>query len=79
MSATHDYPAKLIPAKRLDGTHVLVGQSGGLSAVYEVNDGAMGGLAVDTEHGTLYLNPEDEVSVYDPNGWGDEHIEAANG
>lgn len=65
MTDTHDHAVKLLPAKRLDNTHVLIGESGGLSAVYSVEDGAMGGLAVETEHGTLYLNHEDEVSVLD--------------
>lgn len=64
---THDHPTKSIPATALDDTHVLVGDSGGLSAVYEVSHSAAmtGLLCVETEHGPLYLDPDHDYVVYD--------------
>jgi hypothetical protein len=58
MSDVHDYDTKLVAAERLDSTMVLVGESGGLSAIYGVKGSSVmpGMLAVETEHGTLYLD-----------------------
>lgn len=65
---THDYTAKTISVKSLNSTHVLVGESGGLSAVYGVEKSYVmpGCVAVETEHGTLYMDAEDDfVTVLD--------------
>lgn len=66
MGGTHDYDTTFVLARDLDSTHVLVGESGGLSAVYN-NAGAssvmMGFVVIETEHGTLYLDPEEECEV----------------
>lgn len=66
--STHDHPTKQVLGKDLDSTMVLVGQSGGLSAIYETNpsDLAFGMVVVETEHGPLYLDPDEEQTVYDP-------------
>jgi hypothetical protein len=68
MSETHDYQTRTLKPIRLGSTHVLVGESGGLSAVY-TNDGpssAMPGLIrIETEHGPLYLDPDEDVEVLD--------------
>lgn len=80
--STHDYPTKMILAKDLNDTHVLVGESGGLSAVYDsAPSSAMPGLTwVETEHGPLYLDPDHEYAVYNPVGWDDDHVmDTANG
>lgn len=65
---THDHPTKLIPPADLDSTHVLVGESGGLCAIYD-NDGnsnVMPGLIrLETEHGPLYLDPDEPAPVLD--------------
>lgn len=57
-------PHKLITASELNSTHVLIGESGGLSAVYDVYTSySFGGLAVETEHGTIYVDADDEITV----------------
>lgn len=65
-TTTHDYPTTPRLGADLDETCVLVGDSGGLSAVYEANpSSAMTGLMiVETEHGPLYLDPEEEYLIY---------------
>lgn len=68
MSATHDYDTVQINAEDLDGTHTLVGACGGLSSVFEVFDTFNGGvdgilLEVQTEHGSLFLAPDESVEV----------------
>lgn len=77
MPETHDFPTRTVHAKDLDHTHVLVGESGGLSAVYDSSpSSAMPGLTcVETEHGPLYLDPDHGYEVYDSTGWSEEHIE----
>lgn len=67
MPDTHNYPTKLVLGKDLNDTHVLVGESGGLSAVYEndVSSAMPGSQAVLTEHGPLYLDSDHEYLVYD--------------
>jgi hypothetical protein len=66
VSEVHTYDTKFIPARDIDSTCVLVGESGGLSAVYD-NTGASGLLpgllCIETEHGWLYLDAELEVEV----------------
>lgn len=51
----------------LDNTMVLVGDSGGLSAIYEVGNSAVMShmLVVETEHGPLYLDPTERYAVLD--------------
>jgi hypothetical protein len=65
MSATHDYTTLVLPAHNLTLQHTLVGESGGLSAVYNVEpSSAMPGcLAIETEHGYLYAVADAEVVV----------------
>ena len=49
----------------LDSGDTLVGESGGHSQIYEVNPSSSlpGLLAVETEHGFLYLDPDEEYTV----------------
>jgi hypothetical protein len=65
MSATHDYTTTTVVVSDLDSTHVLVGESGGLSAIYDTSPSnvMMGCQAVETEHGTLYLDADETVVV----------------
>lgn len=69
---TQDYSTIFLRAQQLDDTCVLVGQSGGLSAVYEVSPAApmpdgQGGLApamrVLTEHGVMYMLASTSMQV----------------
>ena len=64
MSATHDYKTKVYRADELDSTCVLVGESGGLSAVYDSEltyDGSQ--LRIETEHCSFYADPDEEFIV----------------
>jgi hypothetical protein len=65
MSATHDYTTRLVPAAELSSSDVLVGECGGLSAVFSVRDSSAmpGCVAVETEHGMLYLDADHDVEV----------------
>lgn len=67
MSQTHDYTTKTVKVRDLDNTHTLVGESGGLSSVYDNHPSnfAFGLQGVDTEHGQLLLDPDAEVEVLD--------------
>ncbi len=68
---THEYPTRPVNTKDLNSTMVLVGESGGLSAIYEdaEESSAMRGLwRVETEHGPLYLDPDEDQDVLDPEG-----------
>ena len=51
----------------LESGDVLVGDSGGLSLVNEVNSSSSlpGLLAVETEHGFLYLDPDSDFTILD--------------
>jgi hypothetical protein len=68
---THDYNTLQIHASGLDNTCVLVGESGGLSAVYTVTEcdpmpvhgGLTSAVKVDTEHGTMYMPSNTNVTV----------------
>lgn len=55
----------LVDGPKLECGHVLVGEMGGLSNIYEVNPSSSipGLLAVETEHGFLYLDPDGEYEV----------------
>lgn len=64
---THDYATRDMLASEIDDTMVLVGESGGLSAVYEsAPSAALPGLQlVTTEHGPLLLDPDERYAVLD--------------
>ena len=69
MVDTHDYNTKEVIGRDLNDTHVLVGESGGLSAIYEIGtEKVMGAIVVYTEHGSLYVDDDDTylVIVEDP-------------
>lgn len=65
MSEIHDYETDFILASELDGTHVLVGESGGLSAVYgaAASNVTPDFIVVNTEHGTLHMHGDVKVEV----------------
>ena len=65
--STHDYPTREVAGRDINSTMVLVGESGGLSAIYDIEPSfAMPGLlTAGTEHGTLYLDPDEVYNVYD--------------
>ena len=65
MSDAHDHSVTLVKASAINGTHVLVGECGGLSAVFEAGPAhsAPGFWRVETEHGPLYLDPDEELEV----------------
>ncbi len=67
MGSVHDYKTKKVSPMYLDSTMVLVGESGGLSAIYEVegSDAMPYFMRVETEHGPLYLDPEEYADVLD--------------
>lgn len=61
----HTYDSEFVMPHDLLDSDVLIGKSGGLSAIYEViNSGKIGGLQlVSTEHGALYLNENQPVEI----------------
>jgi hypothetical protein len=61
-----NYPTLTIKASELNSTHVLVGDCDGLSAVFNVYPSNImpGCVAIETEHGTLYLEADIDVNVY---------------
>lgn len=64
MSTTHDYETKVYRADELDSTCVLVGESGGLSAVYNselTEDGSQ--LIIETEHCSFLADHDEEFHV----------------
>lgn len=65
----------------LTGEDVLIGECEGLSAIFEVStSSAMSGLLmVETEHGPLYLDPEESSKVVGPNGILEPEIVGPNG
>lgn len=68
MADTHDYDTIEIIPTMLNTSHTLVGQCGGLSSVIgdvSMSNVAFGMLMVETEHGTLYLDPDEDVEVLD--------------
>jgi hypothetical protein len=68
--STHDYRTQDVAASTLTSRDVLVGESGGLSAVYDSYPSAEmpGCLAVETEHGTLYLDGDEDCTVLHRDG-----------
>jgi hypothetical protein len=65
----------------LTGEDVIIGECKGLSAVFEVStSSAMSGLLmVETEHGPLYLDPDQYSKVVGPNGILEPEIVGPNG
>ena len=55
----------------LDSGDTLIGESGGHSQIYEVNPSSSlpSLLAVETEHGFLYLDPDEEYVVLEVEGY----------
>jgi hypothetical protein len=66
VNETHDWDTKSIDVRHLNGTHILVGESGGLSAVYNhaQSVGSSEMWAVETEHGTLVFAAQ-QVDILD--------------
>lgn len=64
---THDYPTKAVLAKDVDDTMVLVGESGGLSAIYGSRRSVLvpSMMSIETEHGQLVVSPERGMTVLD--------------
>lgn len=62
---SHDYSTELVRASAINGTHVLVGECGGLSAVFSAEPSAAmpGCTAISTEHGYLYVDTDRELEV----------------
>lgn len=60
-------PSILKYGSALESGDILIGEAGGLSMVYEVQPSSSlpGLLAVETEHGFLYLDPETEFEIVD--------------
>lgn len=53
-------------AKNLEPGNVLVGDAGGHSQIngnIDPSNLIMGALAVETEHGTLYIDPDEQVTI----------------
>lgn len=69
MSGTHDYACTEVTTREMNDTHVLVGESGGLSAVYEVEAGEFSvngwvhGYRVETEHGVFFADSSEAWTV----------------
>jgi hypothetical protein len=63
MSEVHTYKTRLIGARELNGTHVLVGECGGLSAVFAEPQVCLGVLVVETEHGEMVFGVDRRVEV----------------
>lgn len=67
MSQTHDYDTVNINPANLTPEDVLVGECGGLSAVFDVRPSGTWPdlIRVETEHGPLYLDPDPEAGGVD--------------
>ena len=65
MNGTHDYETKEVKVTALNGTHVIVGDCGGLSAVFDVVESTLMPelYLVETEHGTMYFDPDEKLTV----------------
>lgn len=64
MTEVHTHDTVLLPVSNLTLQHTLVGESGGLSAVYDVTfSAALGQFVVETEHGYLHVAPDAEMTV----------------
>lgn len=67
MREKFDYAVKSVRVMDLTPQHVMVGESGGLSAVYDCFPSIVmkDCMVVETEHGSLYLESDDMVDVLD--------------
>ena len=65
MSEVHTYDTIRVKAKDITPEHVLVGESGGLSAVYTTFESYImkGCQVLETEHGALYIDTHEELEV----------------
>ena len=69
MTASEESPnsdkTRTIPARELAAPMVLVGESGGRSAIYETRQDSLipGFVTVWTEHGALLLDPDHDYDV----------------
>lgn len=63
MNGTHETTSVKVTA--LNGTHVLVGECGGLSAVYNVQQSTIipGSYEIECEHGVLFVHKEQKLEV----------------
>jgi hypothetical protein len=68
MSETHEYPTWTLTAEELLEEHVLVGASGGLSAVYAVTQFNGDIYFITTEHGTLIATKQAHFDVFADQG-----------
>ncbi len=66
-SLTHDWVTRIVFAHGLNDSMVLVGASGGLSAVYQAQPSSLrrGVMRIVTEHGYLYAEKDDEFEILD--------------
>ncbi len=66
-SLTHDWVTRIVFAHALNDSMVLVGASGGLSAVYQAQPSSLrrGVMRIVTEHGYLYAEKDDEFEILD--------------
>ncbi len=66
-SLTHDWVTRIVFAHALNDSMVLVGASGGLSAVYGAVPSSLrrGVMRIVTEHGYLYAEKDDEFEILD--------------
>lgn len=64
-AAAHDHQTTPVYGRDLNDTHTLVGESGGLSSIYETTGSnlVLGCVVVATEHGPLYLDPDQQYLV----------------
>jgi hypothetical protein len=60
-----DYECQEVKGSDLQGTDVLIGESGGISAIYEIgtSDVMWPLLCAETEHGPLYLDPDETYLI----------------
>ena len=65
MNEKHDYITQNVKPSDLDATCVLVGECGGLSAVFSTEPSAAmpGCTAIATEHGYLYVDSDFDVEI----------------
>lgn len=58
-------PKTRVLGRNLNDTHTLVGDNGGLSTIYstEQSNSLPGMLLVTTEHGPLYLDPDELYDI----------------
>jgi len=67
MSNTHDYETVLLLPSALTDQHSLVGECGGLSAVFDGKPSALvpGHHMLHTEHGALFVDSDQLLEILD--------------